>query len=283
MKNQDFKLTDQQISFFQTFGYLSFPGLLRDRSEEIQAEFEAVWTAHGGGHDGNPHDGKARSCIVPFIDQSEYLSSLLDELRILGIATSLLGNDFNYMGSDGNYYVGDTGWHSDGGHKREDSSHLKIAFYLDPLTPDTGALRVIPGSHLFGDGYADELQGQIRQSQEQWGIHGREVPAIAFETQPGDVVCFNHNTKHAAFGGSTRRRMFTMNLCQRYPDNRLEALRTYIGNSARFWIDRKYGEKMVRTAGPERMRHLEQVMANDGHLAELSRKARETMAEPSRG
>jgi hypothetical protein len=31
------------------------------------------------------------------------------------------------------------------------------------------------------------------------------------------------------------------------------------------------------------MRHLEQVMANDGHLAELSRKARETMAEPARG
>lgn len=40
---------------------------------------------------------------------------------------------------------------------------------------------------------------------------------------------------------------------------------------------------MVATAGPERMRHLEQVMANDGHLAELSRKARETMDEPSRG
>ena len=30
MKNQDFKLTDQQINFFQTFGYLSFPGLLAD-------------------------------------------------------------------------------------------------------------------------------------------------------------------------------------------------------------------------------------------------------------
>ena len=41
--------------------------------------------------------------------------------------------------------------------------------------------------------------------------------------------------------------------------------------------------KMVRTAGPQRQRHLEQVMANDGHLAELARKARETMPEPSRG
>ena len=40
---------------------------------------------------------------------------------------------------------------------------------------------------------------------------------------------------------------------------------------------------MVATAGPERMRHLEQVMANDGHLAELGRQAKETMTEPARG
>ena len=283
MKNQDLKLTDQQINFFQTFGYLSFPGLLADRSEEIVDAFEAVWGGRGGGHNGKPHEGTARSCIVPFIDQSEYLSSLLDESRILGIATTLLGDDFNYMGSDGNYYVGDTRWHSDGGHKPEDPTHIKIAFYLDHLTRDTGALRVIPGSHLFGAGYADRLQEEIRESEADWGVHGKDVPAIVFETQPGDVVCFNHNTKHAAFGGGARRRMFTMNLCERYPEDRLDDLRTYIGNSARFWVDRKYGPKMVGTAGPERIVHLEQVMANDGHLAELARKARETMNEPSRG
>jgi hypothetical protein len=40
---------------------------------------------------------------------------------------------------------------------------------------------------------------------------------------------------------------------------------------------------MIRTAGPERMRHLEQVMANDGHMAALARQAREQMPEPSRG
>jgi hypothetical protein len=283
MKATNFTLTDHQINFFKTFGYLSFPGLMADRAEGIVSAFEAVWEEHGGGHNGRPHEGTARSCIVPFIDQSEYLSSLLDDPRILGIATTLLGDDFNYMGSDGNYYVGDTGWHSDGGHKPEDPMHIKIAFYLDRLTRDTGALRVIPGSHLFGDGYAQKLSEEVRQSQDLWGIHGRDVPAVAFETEPGDVALFNHNTKHSAFGGSTRRRMFTMNLCQRYPEDRLDDLRKYISGSARFWIDRKYGEKMVRTAGPERMTHLEQAMANDGHLAELSRQARERMSEPSRG
>ena len=31
--------------------------------------------------------------------------ALLDDPRILGIATTLLGDDFNYTGSDGNYYA----------------------------------------------------------------------------------------------------------------------------------------------------------------------------------
>jgi Phytanoyl-CoA dioxygenase (PhyH) len=281
MNNQPFTLSEQQVNFFQTFGYLGFPGLLADRAAAIDQAFENVWVDHGGGHAGKAHDGTARSCIVPFIDQSEYLSSLLDDPRIHGIASRLLGDDFNYMGSDGNYYVGDTRWHSDGWHPQ--TLHIKLAFYLDPLTANTGALRVIPGSHRLGDQYAEGLQKQIRQSQDQWNVAGQELPAVALETQPGDLLCFNHNTKHAAFGGSKSRRMFTINLCQRYPEARIQELRDYISGGARFWIERAYGEKMVNSASAQRARHLEQVRANDGHLAELSRKARETMPEPSRG
>jgi ectoine hydroxylase-related dioxygenase (phytanoyl-CoA dioxygenase family) len=273
-------LTSQQIAFFDTFGYLSFPGLLADRCEAIIEAFEAVWIEHGGGHNGKPHDGTRRSCIVQFVDQSEYFCTLLDDPRILGIARSLLGEDFNYTGSDGNYYAGDTSWHSDGWHPI--TRHIKLAFYLDDLTRDTGCLRVIPGSHKIEDSYAQSLQEQIGRSMELWGIAGNEVPAIALETKPGDLVCFNHNTKHAAFGGGSRRRMFTINLCQRYPESRIQELRDYLNGHARFWVERTYAETMIRTAGPERMRHLEQVMANDGHLAELSRKARQTMSEPSR-
>jgi hypothetical protein len=275
------RLSDKESAFFETFGYLGFPGLLSDRIAEIQAVFEEVWERQGGGHFGRPHDGAARSCIVPFIDQDARLASLLDDPRILAIAKTLCGDDFNYMGSDGNYYVGDTGWHSDGWHS--EIRHIKIAFYLDPLTRDTGALRVIPGSHRFGEGYANQLQQEIGKSAERWGVAGREVPAVALETQPGDIVVFNHNTKHAAFGGGSRRRMFTINLCQHYPEEKLAELRDYLSGAARFWIDRAFGEAMIATAGEERQRHLEQVLQNDGHLAELSRAARERMKEPSRG
>lgn len=274
-------LTQQQLGFFETFGFLKFPGLVSDRIDEITEEFVELFIKRGGGHNGQPHDGSARSCIPAFIDQSERLSALIDEPTILGAAKSLLGDDFNYMGSDGNYYSGDTPWHSDGWNP--DFLNIKFAFYLDPLTRDTGALRVIPGSHCIGDTYTQKLQDNVNRSQEIWGMGGQEIPALALETQPGDVLCFNHNLKHAAFGGSGWRRMFTINCSQRYPEERLDDLRNGISGAARFWVDRVYGEAMMNTAGPERMRHLEQVMANDGHLAELSRRARETMSEPSRG
>ena len=276
------RFTDQQMAFFNTFGFLYFPGLLADCVDKIIDEFEAVWTTHGGGHHGKLHDGQNRSCILPFPDQSEYLSSLLDDPRIHDIAASICGDDFNYTSGDGNFYAGDTNWHSDGYDGKRILS-IKIAFYLDPLTRDAGALRVIPGSHRVDNAYADALQRDIRESGTIWGLPGHEVPALILETTPGDIVVFNHNLKHAAFGGSERRRMYTMNFCRRYPEDRLDELRTKLGHEARFWIDRIHGEAMIRTAGPERMVHLEQVMANDTHLGELSWKLQKTMEEPSRG
>lgn len=282
------KLTKQQLGFIETFGYLGFPGLLKDKIGGIIEAFESVWKEQGGGHDGSTHDGKSRSCIVPFIDQHPFLSALLDDPRVNGIFSSLLGEDFVYMGSDGNFYVSDTAWHSDtdwSGKMRGNPPRIyfKMAFYLDPLTQATGALRVIPGSHRYGDVYAESLQSSVKQSPDDWGIEGWEVPAVALETQPGDIVIFNQNTKHSAWGGSDRRRMFTINCTARFAEADIQILKNEISGSARFWIENVYGEAMLQTAGPERMVHLEQALANQSHLAEEVRKAKERMAEPSRG
>lgn len=225
-------LSPQQLRFFETFGYLGFPGLLAAEIGEVIAAFEQVWEERGGGHDGRPHDGERRSCIVPFMDQHPRLCALLDQPQIHGILCDLLGDDFDYLGSDGNYYAGDTQWHSDGWAKTR--RFVKIAFYLDSLTRDTGCLRVIPGSHHLKDAYAEGLQAQIRESREQWGVAGADLPAVALEVEPGDVVLFNHNTKHASFGGGGRRRMFTLNACQRFAEADLPQLREWVGHAARF-------------------------------------------------
>lgn len=282
------QLTPQQIAFMETFGYLVFPGLLSDKIDRIIAEFESVFATHGGGHNGKPHDGTARSCIVPFIDQNDYLSSLVDDPRVDGIFSSLLGEDYNYLGSDGNFYVGDTNWHSDtdwSGKMRGKPPRIfyKMALYLDPVTGASGALRVVPGSQQYGDEFAEALQATLRMAPDKLGISGAQVPAIALESNPGDVVVFNQNTKHSAWGGSNRRRMFTINCTARYADNELPLLHNEIGAFARFWIDSVYGEAMLRTATPQRMIHLQQPLSQQSHLVEEVRKAKLTMKEPSRG
>jgi len=269
-------MTPEQQRFFDTWGYLHLPGLVGDRIAWIIDEFESVWRDRGV-----VHDGTQRSCIVPFIDQREQFCSLLDDPRIEDLVEGLLGPDACYLGGDGNYYAGDTGWHSDGFHHA--GRYLKVALYLDPLTRDTGCLRVIPGTHRIDPAAAWEAR-QARNSRELWGIEQREVPCMALETRPGDVVAFNHNLMHASFGGSGWRRMFTLNFCARCdtPDETSE-LRQFINAQARFWIDHLHSEAMRRTASPRRMRHLRQVMEQEGDLPALAAKARAEMKESSRG
>lgn len=97
-----------------------------------------------------------------------------------------------------------------------------MAFYLDTLTKDTGCVRLIPGSHLVGDSYGDAVEAGRSDSEASWGLPGTEVPCVCIESEPGDIVIFNHCLKHASFGGSGRRRMYTMNFCERYPEDRID-------------------------------------------------------------
>ena len=160
------QLTEQQIRYFETFGCLKFPGLFADDINAITDAFEQTW-ADFVAKSGRAHDDKHRSSFGPFVDQSEYLSSLIGDPRIGGIASSVLGDDCNFVSSDSAYYVGDTAWHSDrcdegwGPDRRDEGwfpgrlggkkhPSLKMALYLDPITRDTGCLRVIPSVDSAG-------------------------------------------------------------------------------------------------------------------------------------
>ena len=253
------QLSEQQFRFFDTFGYLAFPGLFTQKEVSwIIEEFEMVLKTHGNG---KKHDGSKRTIIVPTIDHSAKLSTLLDDSRILGIASDILGDDFNYGSGDGNYYSGDTGWHPDGAYP--ELFAIKLAFYLDPLTRDTGCLRVLPGSHRLDSPWRRSGH-DWNQSQDILGISPAEIPGnVALETNPGDLLVFNHSTVHAAFGGSSRRRMFTMNLHKRgHTAEGIARVDEYIKNHCPvahgFKIGGMYTDIILDTAPPKRLTHLEQ-------------------------
>ena len=111
---------------------------------------------------GKNHDGTRRTMFGGPIEHRPRLCALLDDERIKGLIGGVIGEDFNYAGGDGNYYAGDTGWHPDGNWGQLFA--CKVAFYLDPLTKDTGCLRVIPGSqnpsHFVRVGKIDPNQSE---------------------------------------------------------------------------------------------------------------------------
>ena len=190
-------LTQQQLSHFQTFGFLIFRQLL---SPEEVAQFSREFnTALDAWIDGGRHDRKERHYASLMEETSPFIASLADDPRFVDVSEQLLGKDLLCIAVDGNYMVGDTQWHPDTGSL--DYAAVKFCIYSDPLDASNGALRVIPGSHQ------EPFHSQISQGpQSAFGVRPDEVPAYAFESQPGDVIVFNAGLWHSAFGGGNHRR-----------------------------------------------------------------------------
>ena len=142
---------------------------------------------------------------------SPFIASLLEEERFYGIAQQLLGEDVVGMNSHSNHYAGDRSpWHPD---VPANVHGFKFTFYLAPVQAETGALRVIPGSHRpeFSDLVKRvQLRDNDPEPPDDSALAVDEVPCHACESQPGDAVLFNYLLWHASWGGSKDRRMVSL-------------------------------------------------------------------------
>ncbi len=226
-------LTDAQVAFFQTFGFLVLQqAFSRAEMAVIDAEFEDVMAADRAGR---PFRVDQRHWVLGCAELRPTMRSLIEDDRIYEPMEQLLGPELMWWGSGGNYYVGDTGWHPDTALSAGSPRSIKVAFYLDPVARATGCLRLIPGSHRLplhegltvlrmqrtmqamaeGRQGADALE-RLREEgvdvgRPGFGVRPEGVPAYAAESQPGDVVMFDQSTYHASFGGESGRRMLTLN------------------------------------------------------------------------
>ena len=137
-------LTIQQKQHFETFGFLVLRQLFTPQEiDVIRRESDAVLREN---RQGKPFPGEKRQAMIPFFELNPRLQWLIEDDRIYALGEDLLGPDFILNATEGNLHVGDTQWHG-GGLDAEPVPHIKIAFYLEPNTKDTGALRFIPGTH----------------------------------------------------------------------------------------------------------------------------------------
>ncbi len=201
-------LSKEQLAHFEAFGFLFLPRAFAE--EEIAAisqEFDAILERE---RRGQPFAGTKRQVLYGFYEKSPLLMGLLEDDRIFEASEQLLGPGFSWLVSEGNLFVGDTRWHPDG--TRHSFTPLKVTMYLDPLTADTGCLRVIPGSHRLP--FHEELKpAPTRErptSYDQFGVSANEVPCVPLESRPGDLIFLNMNLWHAAFGGRPGRRQLSV-------------------------------------------------------------------------
>ena len=222
-------LTSEQILHFQTFGFLVVKKAFSNvEMKDITTAFEQSMLDDRGGL---PFGGGDRQAIFGMVERHSSLVNLVVDQRIYGAVSQLFGPGFLWTASDGNFWVGDTQWHPD----RHDLTWalIKASMYLDPVNKRTGCLRVIPGSHKVPfhldlmplerwrkakNGSSEKMMSGRQQDPSaanntddvSFGLIGKDVPCVALETIPGDLIFFHQNLWHASFGGRAGRRQLAL-------------------------------------------------------------------------
>lgn len=204
-------LTEGQKAHFETFGFLVLRQLFSlEEMAVIKRESDEIFDEARGGR---PYAG-AREHVMPFFERRRFMSTLVDDDRIHDIGVGLMGADFVLDGTEGNLMTGDSSWHCNVPPQDLHPS-IKIAFYPEQLTRDTGCLRFIPGSHKAGspDRYAVFRNNDVYSGTRPFDMEPSDVPSHGVESKPGDVVVFTEDVLHASFGGRDGRHQHVINFC----------------------------------------------------------------------
>ena len=223
---------EQQAAFFHTFGALKVPGLFAAEIDTITRGFEEVFREYPAREVDrsrslhkvmDPALGTPRRVITEdFVERSPKLAWLVDDPRVTRLVAALLGDDYEYLGSAGNLFNSFIYWHSDYFHRPVPvETKCKLAFYLDHLDADSGALRVIPGSTHAGpfrasiyDEHGEHREGDLER---RFGVPEPELPCWTISIRPGDLVVMDYSILHANFNGGSNRRMFSLEFSQPVP------------------------------------------------------------------
>jgi hypothetical protein len=196
-------LTHQQILHFATFGYVSLPGLLTAaQTRTLRAEVTDALTEAFGVLGTEPDDlGGISGDYLPLsVDRAPFSQSLIaDDRRTFLASAELLGGPTVPSAGIATCFTGDSAWHT-----RLGPPVAGVTFWVDlePRTAATGALQLIPGSHL------PEFERRLREygaaEPAASGFENWDWPHVVIESEPGDVVAIHGHLMNRAQGGAPR-------------------------------------------------------------------------------
>jgi len=219
-------LTTGQVDHFSTFGFTVLRGYIANGVTALRAEAgAAIRDAYAATYDERVVDGISGH-YLPMASRLTPVSTSLvcDDPRLIDAAEQLLGGPVIPECPEGILYFFEAGWHTDDG---IGVHGVKFAVYFDDLTGNTGALRLVPGSHHPEQNARlaayHRRRGPVRGETEAAACQA-SFPGFIADTSPGDVIAFDLHTWHASFGG--RDRLAWTVVYQRCPETGSERERT---------------------------------------------------------
>ncbi|GAA2577069.1 phytanoyl-CoA dioxygenase family protein [Actinomadura fulvescens] len=200
--SQLFSHTD--VAHYEAFGFVVLRGLLTTaEAARLRAEVTTELTAAFGGLGTDPGDeGGISGDYLPLtVDRAPFAQSLVaDDPRFFQGATELTGSPMVPTPGMAVCFTANAGWHTDIG---PDVRGVKFLVHLDARTAETGALRVLPGSHE--PAFARRVERYLSRDPANQGFRpGLPTPDTVLETEPGDVLAFDVHLRHSSKGGHKR-------------------------------------------------------------------------------
>lgn len=191
------QLTATQQEQLQGKGYVLLPGLLTAADvQKLLAHLEELWQAEGATAGRENYIEKDARRLANLANKGEIFRHLYAHPLILAGARQVMGSDVRLSmlnardvppGNDPQMPL-----HQDTDEDRPGGFHSATAIWmLDDFSPENGATRVVPGSHLFNTSPFDVLADPSAHPDE-----------VVVSGRAGDVLLFNGHLWHT--GGANQ-------------------------------------------------------------------------------
>lgn len=200
------ELSDNEVKFYQAFGYLTLPGLVSiDAAERLAGEVLQVMEGLGLSR---ADLSRASSSKDKLRQSRQYLPGsalerLIHSVGLLRIASRLMGGQstlylpFTAVKSGGG--GGRFHFHQDNQYTRFDGPGINIWFALGEMSPENGCLQVAPATHRQGT--FDPVESEDRDGHRTVAVEPEDF--LPIRMMPGDAIAFTRLTLHGSGANST--------------------------------------------------------------------------------
>ncbi len=199
-------LTANEVQFYETYGYLSLPGLISAESAAAVAEnvlevMEGLGTPREALKVTQTSGDKLRQSAQYLANTS--LADLVESEGLNAIAAQLMGGASTlYLpftavkngGGGGKFH-----FHQDNQYTRFDGPGINIWFALVEMSPENGCLQIAPQTHL--EGTLDAVESEDKDGHKTVAIEPEAF--LPMRMMPGDAVAFTRLTLHGSGANST--------------------------------------------------------------------------------